>query len=348
MNIRKIPSWHFFLLFLRQFYREPATLFWSFGFPLLAALLIAPAMSNDGKTRFRVGVEATATISPPLALGLHNDPLLIPVKVTISTSDFDQQNLSRVFMRNSLDALITEKGLFLPEGGNGGVLIERLLLTTGTPQQKNGIQTTRVHLMGQRFLDWFVPGLLGLGLLSSGLFFVAVRVVLERSAGFFKRLKLSPFKRRSYLLGFSSAYALLCVLQTSLLSLAFYLSADFRIQGNIWEFILWGTFGGVVFGLLGLAIAATVKSVPVVSGIANIFYFPMMFLCGVYFRTEYFPAFIQPFIKALPLSALNNGLRAIANGGVSVFSLTQEILILCCWAVICLLFVARFFDWGKE
>jgi ABC-type multidrug transport system permease subunit len=348
MSLRKRPSWHFFLLFVRQYYREPATLFWSFGFPLLAALLIAPAMSNDTKTRFRVGIDPAAVSHAQLVQNLEHDPLVIPVPLRRSVNLENRGELASIFMQGGLDALVTDRGLYVPEAGNGGQLMERLLLTSGESSREGALKAIRVALPGVRFIDWFVPGLLGLGLLSNGLFFVSTRIVLERSTGFFKRLRLSPFKRRSYLIGFASAYSLLCLMQAVLLTLAFFLSSGFRVQGNLAEFILWGTMGGVVFGLLGLAIAARIKTVQVASGISNLFYFPMMFLCGVYFKTEYFPDAMQPLIKLLPLTALNSGLRAIANGGTPLIALTHEATVLTCWALASLLFMLRFFNWGKE
>jgi ABC-type multidrug transport system permease subunit len=136
--------------------------------------------------------------------------------------------------------------------------------------------------------------------------------------------------------------------QAVLLTLAFFFSAGFRVQGNLVEFVVWGMAGGVVFGILGLAIAACVKTVQVASGISNLFYFPMMFLCGVYFKTEYFPYAMQPVIKLLPLTALNRGLRAIANGGAPLLSLTHEAMVLACWGLASFIFILRFFNWGKE
>jgi ABC-2 type transport system permease protein len=348
MKFRGWAVWHFFLLFLRQFYREPAALFWSFGFPLLAALLIAPAMNNDVRTRFRIGVQHGAQLSSQLVNGLRTDPLFTPVVVTLTPSQSVGENLSPVFMKESLDAVITERGIYVPQGGGGGLLMERLLDGIGRPPSEIRMSVSRVPLVGQRFLDWFVPGLIGLGLLSNGLFFVAVRIVLERSTGFFKRLRLSPFRKSSYLGGFAVAYSLLCFLHTSILTGVFFVGAGFRVQGAFFEFVLLGTLGGAVFGLLGLALAARIKTVPVATGVANMFYFPMMFLCGVYFRSESFPEFMQPLVEVLPLTALNSGLRAIANGGASILSLGRELLVFAVWAAMCAAFVARFFRWGKD
>lgn len=396
------PLAHFTLFFVRQFARHPAALFWSFGFPLLAAALITPALTDSRNITYRIGLPAgllpeelsSASCDVPtgpshgergispgalLAMRLRCDPLfeITPVdlldKDTAEAGAGSQQRaetreLTRIFASLHLHGLITTDGLLVPKG-SGDPVLHRLLTTVLSPMASNGTATgegqsenalvetdaavkkapsiTAVPIAGLRFIDWFVPGLIGLGLMSTGLFFVASRIVQERQAGFFRRLQLTPFRRSDYILGFLIAFLLICFLQTMLLTLAFSLTSGFAINGSAIAWIMAGTLGGLSFGSLGLAIAARIRTVETAAGVSNVFYFPMMFLSGVYFAPAGVPRPVQAIVDLLPLSALNSSLREIAGGG-TLGSVGPQLATLLAWVVATTLFAVKTFRWDTE
>ena len=100
--------------------------------------------------------------------------------------------------------------------------------------------------------------------------------------------------------------------------------------------------------LLGAAIATRPQKTETVGGIANVFFFPMMFMSGIYFKTELFPESLQKIARFLPLTALNEGLRAIANEAQPLTKLWPQFLVMGIWSGICLLITTLFFKWGES
>lgn len=309
------------------------------------------------------------------------DPLFVTIRIpkvasltsfTLETIDAqpDQEQLTRIFASNHLDGLITSDGVMVPEGFKDPILTRLITNIDQADDVRSQTHPTRgpditptvpepeaslgqrsalvaVPISGLRFIDWFVPGLIGLGLMSTGLFFVTSRIVQERQAGFFRRLQLTPFRRPDYLIGFFLAFMFICVIQFVLLTLAFCASTGFGINGNLAAWILVGTLGGLSFGSLGLAIASPIRTIETATGISNVFYFPMMFLSGVYFSPTGLPSALRNGLDLLPLSALNNALREIAAGG-SLISVGPQLGVLTIWGLASTLFAASFFKWDTE
>jgi ABC-2 type transport system permease protein len=82
-----------------------------------------------------------------------------------------------------------------------------------------------------------------------------------------------------------------------------------------------------------------------VSGLMNVVMLPMWVLSGVFFASTNFPEAMQPFIKALPLTALNDALRAIVNEGLALTAVTREMAILASWGLVSFVLSLKLFRW---
>jgi len=109
--------------------------------------------------------------------------------------------------------------------------------------------------------------------------------------------------------------------------------------------ILLGTLGAVAFGGVGLLTACRAQKIETVSGLINLVMMPMWIFSGVFFSYQHFPAKVQPFIKALPLTALNDALRATILEGASLHSQSLRLLILALWGGISFVLALRWFRW---
>jgi ABC-type polysaccharide/polyol phosphate export permease len=103
--------------------------------------------------------------------------------------------------------------------------------------------------------------------------------------------------------------------------------------------------GAATLARLGLLVASRATTTEAVSGLMNLVMLPMWLLSGVFFSSERFPYSMQPVIQALPLTALNDALRAVMLDGASLASQWHEIVALAAWGLISFALALRWFRW---
>jgi ABC-type multidrug transport system permease subunit len=95
-----------------------------------------------------------------------------------------------------------------------------------------------------------------------------------------------------------------------------------------------------------LLVASRPKRTEVAAGLMNIPMIPQMIVSGVFFSSARFPEVVQPLIRALPLTALNDALRRIANEGGGLASVARELCVLAAWGIGTLLLALKLFRWS--
>jgi ABC-2 type transport system permease protein len=198
---------------------------------------------------------------------------------------------------------------------------------------------------GGRYVDWMVPGLLGMQLLSGALWGTAWTIVNARQRRLLKRLAATPMRRSHFLLSFRLAGLLFVPLQVAMLFAFARLAFGVRIQGNLLSVLGLSLFGSWSFAGLGLLCAARAENTETANGLVNLVTMPMFILCGVFFSSAKFPDLLQPLIRLLPLSAFNEALRHIVNDGASLFSQTVPLAILLGWGLVSAVVALRIFRW---
>ena len=198
---------------------------------------------------------------------------------------------------------------------------------------------------GSRYIDFLIPGLLGMNLMNSGLWGVGFAVVEYRQRKLLKRFVATPMRHSDFLLALISSRLVLMVVEVALLLGFGVLVFHLRVQGAILSILLIASLGAVTFGGVGLLTACRAQKIESVSGLINVVMMPMWIFCGVFFSYQKFPAMAQPFIKALPLAALNDALRATIIEGASLSSQTARLLVLAFWGGISFILALRWFRW---
>ena len=175
-----------------------------------------------------------------------------------------------------------------------------------------------IEAIGSRYIDWLLPGLLGMNIMSTGLWGLGFSIVQARTRKLLKRLIASPMRRRDYLLAQLFGRLVFLGIEVGALLLFGYLAFGVPMRGSL--ALLLGTclVGAVAFGGLGLLVASRARTIEAVSGLLNLVMLPMWVLSGVFFSASNFPAAMQPFIQALPLTALNDALRAVMLEGAGL------------------------------
>jgi ABC-2 type transport system permease protein len=330
------------LVRFREFFREPEVLFWVFIFPLLLAAGLGIAFRNRPADVLRI-----ATSTPELLNSLRHEKLLYVELLDASAAE---------------DALRTGKVALLAMPGTGGTMVYRYddtnpegraarLLADRAIQQAAGRVdpiATNDRLMrepGSRYIDFLLPGLLGMNLMGSAVWGMGYAIVDARRRKLMKRLIATPMPRYYYLLSFLLSRLLLLVVEVGVL-LGFGVSV-FRVpvRGPLIDFAILCVLGSMSFSALGLLIASRARTIEAVSGLMNLVMMPMWIASGVFFSAHRFPGILQPVINALPLTAVIDGLRANMLQAATTTQVAPQLGVLGGWLIVCFTLALKLFRW---
>ncbi|MCI0487683.1 MAG: ABC transporter permease [Blastocatellia bacterium] len=198
---------------------------------------------------------------------------------------------------------------------------------------------------GARYIDFLVPGLIGLNLMGSGMWGLGFAVVQARTRKLLKRLAATPMRRSHFLLSFMLSRLTFLVLEVAAVIIFAWLVFDVSVHGSLISLVAISLIGSMTFAGLGMLVAARPKTIEGVSGWMNFVMLPMWLLSGTFFSASRFPDLLQPFIKVLPLTALNDSLRAVINEGAPIASTWPEISVLLAWGLVSFALALRMFRW---
>jgi ABC-type multidrug transport system permease subunit len=210
------------------------------------------------------------------------------------------------------------------------------------PLPTNAVTSTEP---GSRYIDFLIPGLLGMNLMNSGMWGIGFALVDMRQRKLLKRFVATPMRRSDFLMALTSSRLVLMIIEVALLLGFGVLVFHMRVLGSLLTILLLGAIGAVAFGGLGLLTASRAQKIESVSGLINLVMMPMWIFSGVFFSYERFPVIVHPLIRALPLTALNDALRATILQGASLASQSGRLLVLVLWGGISFVLALRWFRW---
>jgi ABC-type multidrug transport system permease subunit len=222
--------------------------------------------------------------------------------------------------------------------------VETALLRKRVPDMPQPTEHT-IEEPGGRYIDFLIPGLIGTNLMGGGLWGVGFVTVDMRVRKLLKRFLATPMRRSDFLLSLMLSRLVFTLIEIGILLGFAYLVFDIRVRGDIGAFLALLLLGGLAFAGVGLLVACRAKTIETVSGLMNAVMLPMYLFSGVFFSSDRFPTEIQPLIKLLPLTALNDGLRAVMNDGAGWASLPGPLAILVTWGAVSFVLALRFFRW---
>lgn len=340
------------MLRLRELVRTPEALFWTFGFPILMACALGVAFRNTAPTKTRVAVESSAPNASDVAATLSRAPeldgaLMSPSEAAQALRSGKVALVVRIKPPTSGQSAMYDYNFdqTRPESRTTRLLVNDVLQRAAGRTEKvsyNDITSTET---GARYIDFLVPGLIGVNLLGSGLWGLGFAIVLARIEKLLKQLSATPMRRWQFLLSFMLARLLFLIPEIIVLLGFSYFAFGVRMHGSWLSFILISVLGSLTFAGLGLLVAARTKTMEAAGGLMNLVILPMWVLSGTFFSAARFPDFAQPFIKALPLTAVNDALRAIMNEGAPLSATSLEIGILVAWMLTTFTIALRIFRW---
>ncbi|HEV2749856.1 MAG TPA: ABC transporter permease [Gemmatimonadales bacterium] len=329
---------------MREFYREPEAIFWVFGFPIVLAFALGIAFRNRGPGELRVAVMGGPGDSAIIAT-LARAPGLSAVVLDSSQARL-QLRTGRVALLvvpgdpvvYRFDSTRTESRLARLEAD------EALQRASGRVDPAR-VTEERVTEPGSRYIDFLIPGLLGMNLMGSGLWGVGFSVVQARTKKLLKRFMATPMRRSHYLLSFVlSRLVFLFVEVAALVGFGWWMF-HVGVRGSLIAVAGITVLGSLSFAGLGMLVASRARTIEAVSGLMNLVMLPMWILSGTFFSYARFPDAMQPFVKALPLTALNDALRAVMIDGTAVTHLGVPLGIVSAWGLVSFVVALTIFRW---
>jgi ABC-type multidrug transport system permease subunit len=338
------PLWQLTLSRLRGFFREPSAVFWTFGFPILLSLALGIAFRNRPPDPIDVAVESgpgAAALQAVLARSAEVKVLLL-----------DGEEAERA-LRIGKVATVVVPGTprtyrfdpTRPESRVARLVVDDLLQRADGRIDPTPVTESRITAPGSRYIDFLIPGMVGMGLMQSGLWGIGFVIVEMRTRKLVKRMVATPMRRSHFLAAFVLMRALFLIGELPVLLGFGVLAFGVPVRGSL---ILLGAIsflGAFVFSGVGLLVAARAKNTQTVGGLINLVSMPMFLFSGVFFSSARFPVAMQPFIRALPLTALNDALRAVMLDGAGVLGVARPTLVMLAWGVGAFLAALRLFRW---
>jgi ABC-type multidrug transport system permease subunit len=346
--------------------REPEVVFWVFIFPLLLAAGLGIAFRNKPADITSVvvidGPGAQKTLAMLQTSNKGSDKSSDKGSYdkrssshsTVQTTVLDRDAALKAFHFGKFDLAIESNpdGSYTyyydparPESVLSRAEIDARLQSAAGRKDALATSAQSSSEPGSRYIDFLIPGLLGMNLMNSGMWGVGFALVEMRQRKLLKRFVATPMRRSDFLLALTSSRLVLMVIEVGLLLSFGVLVFHMPMQGSILAVLLLGSLGAVAFGGVGLLTACRAQKIETVSGLINVVMMPMWIFSGVFFSYQRFPAITHPFIKALPLTALNDALRATILEGATLGSQSGRLLVLAVWGGVSFILALRWFRW---
>jgi ABC-2 type transport system permease protein len=334
---------------MKELRREPEVVFWVFVFPLLLALGLGIAFRNKPADITSIAIVNSPGAQRALDLIQHS-----PRQSAIRAEVLGQAQALKGFRLGKYDLVVEvdPSGAFKyifdparPESVLSKSEVDDALQTAAGRQNSLATSTVVSSEPGSRYIDFLIPGLIGMNVMNAAMWGIGFAIVDMRQRKLLKRFVATPMRRSDFLLALASSRLLLMIIEVGLLLGFGVLVFHMRVLGSVVTILLIGAIGALGFAGIGLLTASRAQKIESVSGLINVVMMPMWIFSGVFFSYERFPAAIQPFIKALPLTALNDALRATILEGSSLPVQTGRMLVLIIWGSISFVLALKWFRW---
>jgi ABC-2 type transport system permease protein len=360
---------------LREFFREPEAIFWVYGFPVLLAVGLGIAFRDKPPEMLRVDVQMNGgtpgggitdgdelvrslaankgfratpcrgqECSDRLRLG-RTDIVVVPGAASGSAAAGSAAIGSAVAgePRVALEYVFDPTR---PESVLARTRVDDALQRAAGRSDPVATRDQPVTQPGSRYIDFLIPGLLGMNLMGGGLWGIGFVIVDMRVRKLLKRLVATPMRRGDFLISMMTSRIVFMLPEVALLLLAGALLFNVSVRGSLVAVVAVCLLGAVSFAGLGLLVASRAQKIETVSGLMNVVMLPMWLLSGIFFSSDRFPDMLQPVIRALPLTMLIDALRAVILEGATLGSQGVRLAGLFLWGGVSFALALRWFRWS--
>jgi ABC-type multidrug transport system permease subunit len=321
--------------------REPEAIFWIFVFPILLAVGLGIAFRNRPADVLPVGAT-----TPQLVQALAAEKGL-------KATEMDESAGTKALATGTIVLLAEQRGDEVvyrydntnPDARTARMMADRAIEIAAGRKDVVTAANELVHETGSRYIDFVVPGLLGMNLMGSAMWGLGFAIVDGRQKKLLKRMVASPMPKWEYLAGYLLSRLGMLVIEVVVFLGFAKLVFGVPFRGPLWQLGLMCVLTSLVFSALGLLVASRAKTMEAVSGLMNLVMLPMWISSGVFFSASRFPAVIQPLVKALPLTAAIDAMRGNMLQGVPLGQMMAQVGILLAWFVVPFAVSLRIFRW---
>lgn len=318
-----------------EFFRDRSSLGWNLIFPVLMLVGLSFVFSGDGRAIYKVGVIDLA----------QSQSSFLETKY-ISFIDYQEVTSAKIKLeQHSIDLLIDFNGqkYWVNQGAPNSYLVEKILLSDHKDYQRIETQGKKI-----RYIDWVLPGILGMNMMFSCLFGVGYVIVRYRKNAVLKRLKATPLSALEFVSAQLFSRLFIVMFLSSVVYIGCNLFFDFYMLGSYFDLIIIAILGAFSLITLGLLVASRSKSEELIGGLLNLSSWPMMLLSGVWFSLEGAPNAVKVFAEFLPLTHLVAGARKIITEGATLADISYHVTVLMIMSAVFLSVGAYLFSWNTE
>ena len=346
-------SWRRFAAVLRarnrEFIRDRSALAWNILFPVFIVAGFAFAFSGKALDQFKVGVVGSPAQLQQARQGqafFRTDYIqfIVVPDATAAVTKVERHQLDMLYDLNTNHYWINRqspKGYILERVLRGaGAMADATATQPASPYQRETVSGREI-----RYVDWLIPGVLGMNIMFSALFGVGYVIVRYRKNGVLKRLHATPLSAFEFL----SAQVISRLWLIMAITVAVYVGANailhFTMHGSYWNLLLVAIVGAISMISLGLVVAARISSEELAGGILNFISWPMMFLSGVWFSLEGLQPTVQKLALIFPLTHVTQAARAVMIDGAGLVQIAPQLITLSLMSLLFLAIGSRFFRW---
>ena len=331
----------------KEFLREKEAMFWVFGFPLVLALSLGFAFREKAPDRVPVGVVAGPNAQQRMA-ALQKSPSLAPRLM-------NEQEARDALRRGKVsilvmgvagsDTVVYRFDATRPDALGARKDADTALQTAAGRRDVIASRDEHVQEQGARYIDFLIPGLLGMNLMGTGMWSMGFTIANARMRKLLKRLVATPMRKTDYLLAQFLSRLIWLSIEVAVLVAFGWLIFGVRVNGSLAALAILCIVGGFAFSGLGLLTASRAKTIEAVSGLMNLIMMPMWLCSGVFFSYERFPDSVKPIIRLLPLTLLNDALRAVINDAAGLTQIGPQLALLAMWGGVTFIIGVKVFRW---
>ena len=334
---------------VREFLREPEAVFWVFLFPVIMTCALGVAFRTRVDEPVLVGIERTA--------GAATGDAATTRAALQHAGGFELREIApggvERALRDGLVQVVVTPGvapIYRFDPGRAESRLARLAVDAALQRAAGRADAFEprqdaVRAVGSRYIDWLVPGLLGMNIMGTGMWSTSFAIVTARTRKLLKRLVATPMPRSAYLMSLVGSRLMFLVAEATVLVAFGWLVFGVAVHGSIAALAVVSLLGAVTFGGIALLVSSRAQTVEGVSGLLNLVMVPMWVFSGVFFSSANFPEALQPFVQALPLTALNDALRAVMNDGEPLAAIWRELAVLTVWGGASFALALKLFRW---
>lgn len=318
-----------------EFFRDRSSLGWNLLFPILMLVGLSFIFSGDGKAVYKVGIVNIESVQSTFMETRY-----------VEFIDYEDKTLATLKLeQHAIDFLVdfSEKNYWVNQGSPNSYLIEKIFLG-----QHNDFKRLETNGKKIRYVDWILPGILGMNMMFSCLFGVGYVIVRYRKNSVLKRLKATPLSAFEFVSAQLVSRIFIVMFMSSVVYIGCNFFFDFYMLGSYFDLFVIAVLGAISLISLGLLVASRSKSEELIGGLLNLSSWPMMLLSGVWFSLEGAPNGVKILADFLPLTHLVAGARKVITEGATLADISYHVMALLIMSTVCLALGSYLFSWNTE